>query len=276
MESIFDKYLGDLINLRPIKILPRKNKKIISSSIFIPEEPTLKDKTFTYFTGLIKSIEVFSERMPEDWIYRLYIDEFFVSGFKFKPDKTIEKSIYNSISSNSDSEEPSQRKNIKKKIKSQKDNLKKIQYLMFLFIQKIIESKDSKYKNIELISFRCDLASETNKYPGHSSIFGLIIRLFPLFDSDVDLFISVNSRYPINKLLWQIIDEYDRDSEKKLFTCKYDTSFLRNVTYETLYEPFYNIKKKKKKNSKVKFKIRTVTFCRMYKSNVGIKTRNYR
>ena len=32
---------------------------------------------------------------------------------------------------------------------------------MFLFIQKIIESKDSKYKNIELISYRCDLASET-------------------------------------------------------------------------------------------------------------------
>ena len=47
--------------------------------------------------------------MSEDWIYRLYIDEFFVSGFKFNPHKT-EKSIYNSISSNSDSEEPTQEK----------------------------------------------------------------------------------------------------------------------------------------------------------------------
>ena len=75
MESIFDKYLRDLINLTPIKIVPGRNKKIISSSIFIPEEPYVSDKTFSYLTGLIKSIEVFSERMPEDWIYRLYIDE---------------------------------------------------------------------------------------------------------------------------------------------------------------------------------------------------------
>ena len=78
MESIFDKYLGDLINLRPIKLVHKKNKKIISSSIFIPEEPVVKDKTFSYYTGLIKSIESFSERMPKDWIYRLYIDELFV------------------------------------------------------------------------------------------------------------------------------------------------------------------------------------------------------
>ena len=63
--------------------------------------------------------------MPKEWIYRLYIDELFVSGFKFKPDKTIEKSIYNSISSNSDSEVVSQRKRIKRKLRSGKDNLKK-------------------------------------------------------------------------------------------------------------------------------------------------------
>ena len=111
-----------------------------------------------------------------------------------------------------------------------------------MYIQKIIESRDTKYKNIEFISFRCDMASETNKYPGHSSTFGSIIRLFPLFDSDVDLFISVNCRYPINKLLWQIISEYEKESDKKLLTFRYDTSFLRNKTYETLYEPFYDIK----------------------------------
>ena len=119
MESIFEKYLKDLINLTPIKVLPSKNKKIITSSIFIPEEPNITDKTFSYFTGLIKSIEVFSQRMPKDWIYRLYIDELFVSGFKFKPDKTIEKSIYNSISSNSNTgglyKPITKRKRIKKK-----------------------------------------------------------------------------------------------------------------------------------------------------------------
>lgn len=246
MESVFDKYLRDLINLTPIKIVPGKKKKVISSSIFIPEEPNITDKTFSYFTGLIKSIEVFSDRMPKDWIYRLYIDELFVSGFKFKADKTIEKSIYNSISSNSNTggvyKTITKRKIIKKKIRGEKDNLKKLQYLLFLFIQKIIKSKDVKYKNIELISFRCDMASETNKYPGHSSTFGSIVRLFPLFDSDVDLFISVNCRYPMNKLLKEIILEFDKNKEKKLLTFRYETSFIKSVTHGVLFTPFYKIK----------------------------------
>ena len=102
METIFDEYLGDLINLTPIKILPGANKKVITSCIFIPEKPNISDKTYSYFTGLIKSIEVFSKRMPKRWIYRLYVDELFIKGLKFKEDKTIEKSIYNSSISESD------------------------------------------------------------------------------------------------------------------------------------------------------------------------------
>ena len=64
MESIFDKYLGDLINLRPIKLVHKKNKKLFLQVFLYQEEPVVKDKTFSYYTGLIKSIESFSERMP--------------------------------------------------------------------------------------------------------------------------------------------------------------------------------------------------------------------
>ena len=88
---------------------------------------------------------------------------------------------------------------------------------MYLYIQKIIDSKDKKYKNIELLSFKCSEASETNKYPGHSSTFGSIIRFFTLFDSDIDLFISFNCRYPINNLLKEIIMEFDGDDKKKIW-----------------------------------------------------------
>ena len=247
METIFDEYLGDLINLTPIKILPGANKKVITSSIFIPEKPNISDKTYSYFTGLIKSIEVFSERMPKGWIYRLYVDELFIKGLKFKEDKTIEKSIYNSISSDSDKDpfrKLTKKNIIKRKLRRHKDNLKKVQHLMYLYIQKIIDSKDKKYKNIELLSFKCSEASETNKYPGHSSTFGSIIRFFTLFDSDIDLFISFNCRYPINKLLKEIIMEFDGDDKKKILAYKYETSFLRNVTYKNLFLPFFEIKNK--------------------------------
>ena len=60
METIFDEYLGDLINLTPIKILPGGNKKVITSSIFIPEKPNISDKTYSYFTGLIKSSSTYN------------------------------------------------------------------------------------------------------------------------------------------------------------------------------------------------------------------------
>jgi hypothetical protein len=100
MESIFEKYLSDLIQLTPIKIIPMKNKKVISSCIFIPENPSINVKTPFYFTDLIKSIETFQDRMPKDWIYRLYIDEMFISSIKPKEVRSMlkEESKKNNLS----------------------------------------------------------------------------------------------------------------------------------------------------------------------------------
>ena len=39
MESIFDKYLRDLINLTPIKILPRKKKKLFHPVFLYQKNP---------------------------------------------------------------------------------------------------------------------------------------------------------------------------------------------------------------------------------------------
>ena len=63
MNSIYETFLGDLIELKNLKIV-REKEKVITSSIFIPEIPHIKDKTYSYFEGLIKSIETFSELMP--------------------------------------------------------------------------------------------------------------------------------------------------------------------------------------------------------------------
>ena len=100
MESIFEKYLSDLIQLTPIKIIPKKNKKVISSCIFIPEDPSINVKTPFYFSDLIKSIETFQDRMPKDWIYRLYIDEMFISAIKPKEVRSMlkEESKKNNLS----------------------------------------------------------------------------------------------------------------------------------------------------------------------------------
>ena len=60
MDYIFREQLSDLIDLKEIKMVDTCNKKVISTSIFIPEDPSVSCKTFGYFTDLIKSVETFS------------------------------------------------------------------------------------------------------------------------------------------------------------------------------------------------------------------------
>ena len=279
MSKLFYKHLKELINIKPIKLVKKKNKKLVTSSIFIPEKPSVSDKYFSYFTGLIKSIEVFSIRMPKDWIYRLYVDELFIYSLDIKENNTYKNSLYNYLSSNTStnvntnvntnertkanttpyskkgkSTKSKKRTQVKSAIRQNLDNLKKMQYLMFLFIQRIKESGEDKYKNIEIISFRCDTATSTKKYPGHSSTFGSIMRFFPLFDEDVDVFVSVNCRYPINELTKRILLEFDSLENKKILAIEYKTpsstlsnhSFISQSMRKTLYKPFKEIKTSKK------------------------------
>ena len=60
MDHLFREHLSDLISLEYIKTVESCNKKVISTSIFIPEDPSVSCKTFGYFTDLIKSVETFS------------------------------------------------------------------------------------------------------------------------------------------------------------------------------------------------------------------------
>ena len=61
MEKYLKKYLlkQKLINLNELKMVEGDKKKIVSSCIFIPESPKIYEKAFSYFTGVIKSIETF-------------------------------------------------------------------------------------------------------------------------------------------------------------------------------------------------------------------------
>ena len=43
--------------------------------------------------------------------------------------------------------------------------------------------------------------------PGHPSTFGSIMRLLPLFDKKVDMFVSINSRLPVTPLMKKTIEK---------------------------------------------------------------------
>ena len=279
MNSIYETFLGDLIELNNLKIVPEKKKKVITSCIFIPEKPGVTDKTYNYFAGLIKSIETFSKKMP-GWIYRIYLDELFVTGISQDKSTSVFKSVYNNLSSTNNEGSP-YREQIKKGIKFHRGDLKKMQLLLNLFIENIIKSKDPQYKNIEIVSFKCPKANYTNKYPGHSFTFGSIMRLLVLFDEDVDVFVSVNSRYPMNHLISLILNDFDRRREKKILSAVYQTpthplhplsSFMSGFIDESIYQYFKDAKSRKTPNENDSLFIDVIdSILELKQSIVGIK-----
>lgn len=282
MNSIYKTFLGDLIELKNLKIVPGKKKKVITSSIFIPEIPHIKDKTYSYFVGLIKSIETFSELMP-GWIYRLYIDELFVSGISPVDTEDGFKSVYNDVSStNNEASSYNYREVVKKSIKGNKGDLRKIQLLLNLFIEKILTSKDPVYKNIELVSFRCPEANKTRKYPGHTSTFGSIIRLLTMYDDDIDVSVSVNSRYPMNYISSMLINDFDRRPEKQMLNAVYMapvnfqtgmSSFISDSIYICIYRNFMEIKEKETLDETDKIFVDVINeILRLKESIVGMDT----
>ena len=89
MDKPFDIHLKDLITLKNRKIVIGGNKKIISTSIFIPENPSINCKTFFYFIDLIKSVETFNDIKLKGWIYRIYVDNMFFSAISKKDLETV-------------------------------------------------------------------------------------------------------------------------------------------------------------------------------------------
>ena len=85
--------LSKLIKLQDIKIVKKDNKKIISTSIFIPSEFNYNMRSLYYFQGLVKSVETFKQVMGDtDYIYRIYYDSMFDDNLVFDyKKKTLKK-----------------------------------------------------------------------------------------------------------------------------------------------------------------------------------------
>ena len=308
MDSIFRETLEEFIDIKEIKMVDTRNKKVISTSIFIPEDPSVSCKTFGYFTDLIKSVETFSNTGLEGWVYRIYVDDMFFSGISQKElesavsagDKFGSKDIEEIVISiekekeagdsaslspsktkktkkssnivedkdskynyayNKESSEGSMSPETKKTVKAIRDKLKKQRKtgdinssnvlrlkkmikLLNLYLKVIQESKSPRYRNIEIVRFNCDKVKLSKKnILGHPSTFGSIMRFLPLFDKNVDMFVSVNSRLSVTPLMKHIIDYWENaeEAKKKLLTVTYQTSaskanygFIGQCIYDNL------------------------------------------
>ena len=233
--------LSDLVKLKNVKLVPGDNKKIISTSIFLPENPSVNFKTPMYFVEMIKLVENFSEMMGDKYILRIYYDSIFDLGIKEKPLDFIVKSdisqsnnLYN-YQYNNISHDDTIQPNIKENIKYNKSFLKKIIKMVFNYFNRVKRTSDARYKNIELISYDCPDASNNPNLLGHPSTFGSIIRFFPIYDSSVESFFCINSRYPITPLMKHIIETWMNNPEKDLFAFSYQAGFMNYIIKAELY-----------------------------------------
>lgn len=247
-DDIYNKYLNDILKINPIKTIDKKNKKIISTCLFIPENPSINNKTTLYITGLIKTIETYhlwNIGKEKNWILRIYIDDMYLSGINKKIDGVVNNVAKNDIANSKQFDIDNYEykynqispiaknnnaivKDIKTNINENKLFLKKIITLIYLYIKHIINSTDLKYNNIEIYTFDCPLAKTNAEFLGHNGTFGTIMRYIPLYDKNVDMVFCINGRYPINALIEKMILTWESDQTKQIFTFVYECLFMAN------------------------------------------------
>jgi hypothetical protein len=244
--------MDDLISVKAIKEVPGRGKKLITTCIFMPENPSVSMKTSAYITGLIKNIETFRNSINKEWILRVYFDDMYISSISKKTIETaVKKSMsssvespnkyaYNDVSS-VESVDEHETIHVKLNIKENKNYLKKSLKLLNLYLNRVRESDE--YDNIELFSFKCPEASLRGGTLGHSETFGSIMRFLPLYDDNVDVFFCINSRYTITPMLRKLIEEWDA-SKKSLFTFEYHTGFIQDCIYNNFDRHINKVKKR--------------------------------
>jgi hypothetical protein len=172
-------------------------KKLFSTNVFIPEDINKIDiKTYNYLTGFIKLVETFEKRTDGTWFLLIYIDDMFIN------DKT-----YNSINTSSQNTNTFYNKKIKNTFNISKNNnnttknlkktLNELLNLYKKYIKHITDNKND-YKCIKLISYKCGGLNQ-NKYLGHTSTFGSIVRFLPIFeDNEYEYIVTINISHAIS------------------------------------------------------------------------------
>ena len=222
--------MEDLVSLKFRKQIKEKNKKVISTSVFLPQEPKLSFKFPFYFVEMIKLVETFSRTMGSDYILRIYYDRLFDlegGAISYRPldeissKEDLYKFAYNNVKGDSKATQ---------NIIRNKELLKKIIALVSKYLLLIRRSRATRYSRIELVSFECPVANKSRELPGHPDTFGSLIRFFPMFDADVAAFFSINCRHAITPMMKQLISEWFGSVNRDMFVLDYDTNFIKRVT----------------------------------------------
>lgn len=212
--------------IKPIKVIEKRDKNVVSTSIFFPEtflqkEPInyikLNYKHVTYVLGLIKSVITIKKNLP-GWILRIYYDDMFESenlNGQFSKIYSLYKKNRNEITTD---------------IKTENYYKLFLINLMSKFIEKIKANEGGEYDHVELFNFNSPKNKTDKENYGHKSTFGSIFRFHAFFDESVANVFSINSSHPISLLLADEIKKWMDNKEKQIIGL-----FYRNTNFESKF-----------------------------------------
>lgn len=232
--------------------------KIYTTSVFVPMEMRLSNKTFSYLTGLIRLVETFKKQTHwEDkgendkkynWALYIFVDKALIHD-------EFDNKIYENNNKNNQIN-----KAIKEEYKSNKDIIDKLYKLYKLYIGKLLEDRE-KYKFVKIFTFIDNgLYDKLDKqYYGHVSTYGSFIRFLPFFNDNIHTedqlkensklvesfkmcrqIISINASHPVTDLMECIKQNWIKSTKKIMIYDAFGAySFCgeRNIrNYESIYD----------------------------------------
>lgn len=271
--------------------IAEKDKIIVSTCYFpnyLHKFDKLNGRNLDYINNLIANIETFDMKVqrftsnPEKWVYRVYLDETI-----FHLTEIIENILNpHDLKQRQKKTKTRRFKNIRHYSKSLKDKSNNeiideldaiytmtrnniinnyeilifIEKLMTKYIDIITSSKDSKYANIEIISYTShdysiSKLSDSHKYiTGLIETYGTLFRFHPCQDKDASVVIMRNCSHiltPLDIMIQNYWIERETNLEfMEYFDKKYDFTAdsdlsLRKEWYETFYNSAKNTKQEK-------------------------------
>lgn len=266
--------------IKPIKICNTESSahgKIIVSTCYFHNSYLFIDRyngrNLEYLDGLIANIETFDMKIqrftstPENWIYRVYIDETvlemtqIMNKLNSRNVITKTKSLKNKSNNNIINELDYNTKLIHNNIIANYDIFVFLETLLKKYINKITESRDSKYRNIEIFTYKnADfqyklLTNPKEAISGMIETYGTLLRYHPLVESNNNSNISTvimrncsHNLTPIDIMIqnYWIMELPDKEFMEYV-DINYDFTDDRNLPQRLLwYKTFYH----KSSNSK--------------------------
>lgn len=241
-----------------------KNKIIVSTCYFVDYQNyiDLKDgKQIIYLHNLIANIETFDFKIkkytsnPEKWIYRVHIDE---SIFHLQEyfDKIIGdyhgvvKDLRDKSNNEVINELDDRFIHLRTNIMQNYNMIIFLQKLLIKYLNKILKSSESKYDNIEILTYNnpnmvLRTSANNEQISGMIHTYGTLLRYYALLDKDADIVIMRNCSFifsPLDILIQNYWIENVKDKEYMEYTLP-TYSFngtLSGKFIKTWYDIFYN------------------------------------